>query len=530
MAESNNREFARLRKESERQQTTIAALNDTIAKLTAAIAELQEQLKQALDGNTELRTLLSELQVKLDKLLQQKKKRDRKDHGPTTERHNPKPATGGETAEELSPNPRTQPAKRNHKKHIHSQNIPNRPVPHKVAEKDLLCPTCQVETVFVKNEITYQLEKILHSLERLEHQQEVRACPKCKQHVVTAEKPCPPIPGGLPGPCLLASTIVEKCDDGLPQYRQSKIAKREDATLPRSTLCDWFQDGSLVLELLYERLKREVLASQVVQTDDCPVKIQNRKAQGAMRKGKMTVYRGDADHPAVVFDFSPDLSFKRNNDFLKDFSGFVQADAAAGFDALFKDGTKTEVGCSAHSRRKYFELCDQVIGIYGKIYDIERKIKDKPAPYRLAIRRKKSKPLTRQLHRTLTELRGTLHPTHALMEAIEYTLRHWVALNRFLGNPNLEIDNNPAERAIKDFVIARKNFLFVGSNAGGKAMAINLSFIASCKRNDINPVIYLADVFTRINTMKTSELDQLLPHRWAKNRKDHQNQTLSQPP
>jgi len=528
--ESSDQELIRLREETERQRTTIAESNFTIAKLTTAITELQEQLKQALEGNSELRALLSELQAKLDKLLAQKKKRDRKDHGPTTERHNPKPATAGATVEELSSKPRKQPAERNHKKHIHSQNIPTRPVPHKVAKNDLLCPTCQIETVFVKNEITYQLEKILHSLERLEHRQEVRACPKCKKHVVMAEKPCQPIPGGLPGPCLLASTIVEKCDDGLPQYRQSKIAKREDATLPRSTLCDWFQNGAFTLELLYERLKREVLTSQVVQTDDCPVKIQNRKAKGAMRKGKMTVYRGDAEHPAVVFDFSPDLSFQRNNDFLKDFSGFVQADAAAGFDALFKDGTKTEVGCSAHSRRKYFELCNDVIEIYGKLYDIERQIKGQTAAHILAIRRRRSKPLTKQLHRKLTELRGTLHPTHPLMEAIEYTLRHWVALHRFLGNPNLEIDNNPAERAIKDFVIARKNFLFVGSDAGGKAMAINLSFIASCKRNEINPVAYLADVFSRINTMKTSELDQLLPHRWHMNRKDHQIQTLSQPP
>lgn len=186
---------------------------------SVTITELQEQLKQALEGNTELRALLSELQTKLDKLLEQKKKRDRKDHGPTTERHNPKPAICSETAEELQ-KPRKQPAQRNHKKHILVQNIPTRPVPHKVAEKDMLCPSCQIETVFVKNQITYQLEKLLHSLERIEHQQEVRACPKCKKHVVMAEKPCPPIPGGLPGPCLLATTIVEKCEDGLPQYRR----------------------------------------------------------------------------------------------------------------------------------------------------------------------------------------------------------------------------------------------------------------------------------------------------------------------
>jgi hypothetical protein len=105
------------------------------------------------------------------------------------------------------------------------------------------------------------------------------------------------------------------------------------------------------------------------------------------------------------------------------------------------------------------------------------------------------------------------------MSACEYTLNHWIALTRFLKNPNLHIDNNIAEQAMKDFVLMRKNSLFVGSDAGGRASAIHLSFMASCKANNINPVEYLTDVLTRINSMKTSELEQLLPNRWAQSRK-----------
>jgi transposase len=520
MRESNDRELLRLRKENEAQRAGMAALQRQLEKSNEAITGLSQQLKEALEGNAELRALLVELQAKLDKLLQQKKKRDRKDFGSQTERHNPKPAMATDSAiEEPKVKPPKQPINRNHSKHIRFQNVPTDPVPHKVKDADMVCPDCQVETVFVRNEISYQLEKVLQSIKRLEHQQEVRACPKCKQHVVMAEKPCSPIPGALPGPCLLASTIVDKCDDGLPQYRQSKIFKREDAVIPRSTLCDWFQAGSFTLEPLYQRLKKHALDSQIIQTDDCPVKIQNRKARGTMRKGKMSVYRGDAEHPVDVFDFSPDQSFVRNKEFLKSFSGYVQADAAGGFDALFKDGTKTEVGCSAHSRRRYYQLCDDVVEIYAQLYNIEKQIKGKSPAHRLAIRRRQSKPLTKELRRKLMELKGSLHPTHAVMAGIDYTLKHWVALNRFLGNPHLEIDNNGAERAIKNFVLSRKNFLFIGSDAGGKAMAINLSFIVSCKRNNINPVAYLADVFSRINSMKTSELDQLLPDRWAKAQK-----------
>jgi len=438
--ESSSQELARLRKENEAQRASMAALQRQIEKSNEAVTGLSQQLKESLEGNAELRAILIELQAKLDKLLAERKKRNRKDHGPTTERHNPRPAAPVvETPLEKS----TDGVKNtNHKKHILDQNLDTEPVPHKVQPVDAVCPTCAVDTVFVGNEVTYQLEKIINSIKRLRHEQEVRACPKCKLYIVTAEKPCPPIPGGLPGPCLLATTITEKCADGLPQYRQSKIMKREDAIIPRSTLCDWFQAGSLTLAPLYDRLKSHVLASKVVQTDDCPVKIQNRKARGSLRKGKMTVYRGDADHPVDVFDFSPDLSFLRNNQFLKDYSGYVQADAAGGFDSLFKNGLRTEVGCNAHSRRKYYEQCEEIIEIYGRLYDIEREIKGKPPAYRLAVRRRRSKPLTKELRKRLTALKGSLHPTHALMDAVEYTLKHWIALNRFLGNPDLEIDKD----------------------------------------------------------------------------------------
>jgi transposase len=515
--ESGNQELVRLRKENEAMRASMAALQKQLEKSTDTVAGLSQQLKESLDGNAELRALLIDLQAKLDELIAQRKKRNRDQYGPKTERHNPRPAMPGAKAPEHDP---ATPKTSNHKKHILDQNLPTEPVPYKVDPADAICPTCVVETVFVGYEITYQLEKMMNSIKRLQHEQEIRACPKCKQYIVTAEKPCSPIPGGLAGPCLLATTITDKCADGLPQYRQSKIMRREDAIVPRSTLCDWFQAASLTLEPLFERLKKEVLSSKIVQTDDCPVKIQNRKARGTMRKGKMTVYRGDSDHPFDVFDFSPDLSFVRNHEFLRDYRGYVQADAAGGFDALFKDDARTEVGCNAHSRRKFYELCDDIIEIYRELYNIERQIRGKPPAHRLAVRRRKSKPLSKKLHKMLIKLRRSLHPTHALMSAVEYTLKHWIALNRFLGNPDLEIDNNGAERAIKDFVLSRKNFLFIGSDAAGKAMAINLSFVVSCKRNGLNPVAYLTDVFTRINSMKTSELDQLLPDRWAWNMKN----------
>lgn len=131
------------------------------------------------------------------------------------------------------------------------------------------------------------------------------------------------------------------------------------------------------------------------------------------------------------------------------------------------------------------------------------------------MRRKKSKPLIKDLRKAIMRAKASLHPTHELMKAIAYTLRHWLALTRFLKNPEIPIDNNESERAIKCWVLVRKNSLFAGSDEGAKAIAIHLSFIATAKRAGINPVDWYADVLARINGLKTSELQQLLPQNWS---------------
>lgn len=345
---------------------------------------------------------------------------------------------------------------------------------------------------------------------------------------MTAEKPCPPIPGSYAAPGLLAEVCVNKLADGLPNNRQTKRFKRAHATIPRSTQSDWMLACSLLVEPLYDLLKREALLSRVIQTDDSEIKVQDRRHKRKMRKGKMTVYRGDRHHRVVVFDFSPDLSFARNKAFLADFVGLVQADAAGGFDALFADGTKIEVGCNAHARRKYYEAlivdpknCGEILDMYHELYEIEKRIRRSSPSERLAVRQRESKPVTEKLYSKVLLLRAECNPSNPVMKAVRYTLAHWPALTRFLDDGGLQIDNNASEREIKDFVLDRKNFLFTGSNAGGKAIAILLSLIASAKRNKIDPRAYLTDLFTRINAMKISELTQLLPDRWAKTHKQN---------
>ncbi|MGH9438650.1 MAG: IS66 family transposase [Terriglobia bacterium] len=524
----------------ELQQENLAQRHQ-IEDLLRQIAVLQKQLQEALDGNADLKQQLKEFEGKLDELIFQIKNLTRQDHGPTTEHHNPRQGSTHDSIDEdnddaeeaadkdaaarLKDRATKEKRPRNHKKHINEQKMPVKEVQHMVKPDELICPHCQVETTFMTYLETSQIENLVNALVRLKHMQEVRSCPKCKGYVVTAEKPCPPIPGSYAGPCLLSSIIVDKFADALPNYRQTKRFRRQNAIIPRSTQCDWLIAASLTIQPLYELLKREVLSSKVVGTDDTWIKIQDRRLKRKMRKGKITSYVGDKRHPLNFFDFSPNLSFDKNKETFKDFKGFVQADAANGFDALFGEGSgRTEVGCSAHSRRKYWQcsqdeayemICGEILDIYRDLYKIEKDIRDKGSEQRLAARQQKSKPLTDQLHEKLVGLKDSLNPTNPLMKAIAYTLNHWEALIRFLDDPDFEIDNNACERVIKAWVLVRKNILFAGSDAGGKAAAIHLSFISSCNRLGIDPLEYLTDVYTRINSMKTSELDQLLPDRWA---------------
>jgi transposase len=511
----SNDELARLREQNAEQAAQIRELNRTIGNLT-------EQLSLTLKGNADLQEQLKDLRNKLDILLQQYKTQTRSKYGKKGEKHNPRPAPA-ESPDGLKPPKPPRPAPRNHKKHILDHDLPIEHVHHYIDDAQKICPTCLVETKKVRDQITFQLERVSHALKKLEHRQEVRSCPKCKQYVVTAEKPPAPIPGSYVGPRLLAHTIVSKLAYGLPLYRQAKWYDREKNPIPRSTQCDWMLAAARMLEQIYQLMKLDVKLSEIIKTDDTVIGIQDPGRDGTLRKGKMTPYVGDRNHPCIIFEFSPDQSFAKNRAFFENFRGIIQADAAGGWDALFKDGSRKCAGCHAHSRRKYYEYlannsddpdCYTILEFYRELYIIEDSIKDMSPAERLAVRRRRSKPVIKNLRQFLIGLQSKYPPSNKLMKAVAYTLRHWIPLTRFLKNGALDIDNNSCERIIKEFVLSRKNFLFVASDDGGEAAAILCSFIATCNRLGVDPAEYFTDVFSRINAMKPSDLATLVPTTW----------------
>lgn len=515
MPASEREELLRLRSE---QVLATAAIAEN-KRLHELVDRLSKQLDESFKANEDLRKLLADLQVKLDALVVQQKKRNRRDYGNKTERYNPSPAISQPreqtTAKRSGSNARTSKI----------ENLPADDINHSVADDQRLCNDCGVQKVRIGEDVTYQLDRVVNTMKRLRHIQEILACPKCKSRVVVAPKPEPPFPKCFASSGLLADGVVSRYADFTPLYRLERIYSRQGAPIPRSTLCDWILSASLTLEPLYHLMLKRVFQSKVIGTDDTEVKIQDRKVDKNIRKGKITPYIGDGNNPYNIFDFSPNKSFQRNRDMLATFKGFVQCDASGGFDAFFKDGSCAEVGCNAHARRKIFEClivapekAREIVQLYREIYAIEAQAKESGIPPDKLLKRRQleSKPLFGQLHAKLLEIQSTELPQSPLVKAGEYILRHWIALTRFLDDPDLAIDNNRTEQAIKDFVLFRKNALFVGSDAGGKAAAICMSLISSAKRNAVEPWSYLKDIFDRINSARTSELAQFLPDVWLK--------------
>ena len=342
--------------------------------------------------------------------------------------------------------------------------------------------------------------------------------------IVTAGKPMAPIEKGLPGPGLLAHVVVSKYGDHLPLHRQEAIFRRQGVTLSRKTMCDWMRRCADLVDPLYERMKANVLGSKVMQTDDTPVNVLDPSLPRT-RTGRIWTYVGDRDHPYTVYDYTPTRSRDGPDAFMKEFHGYLQADAYSGYDELYRDRDRniTEVACWAHARRRHFEaqssdlMRSTVILAYIRLlYDVEREARKLglTGEARKALRQAKSVPVLEDIKAYLEREQPAVLPKSPEGTAISYTLSNWDALVRFCNESDLEIDNTGAERSLRGIAVGRRNWTFLGSDNGGRTAAILTSITATCKRLCIDPFEYLRDVFQRISTHPQSDIDDLLPDNW----------------
>jgi len=348
------------------------------------------------------------------------------------------------------------------------------------------------------------------------------ACRGC-QSISAAALPAQVIDKGLPAPGLLAQVVVAKHDDHLPLYRQAEIYARSGVHLARSSMAQWVGTCGVRLAPVASALREFILGHRVIHADETPVALL-APGKGKTHRAYVWVYRTTdfVAQRAVWFDFCRSRGGEHPRRVLQNWRGTLVSDDYAGYNTIHARADIVEAGCMAHARRKLFEahelngsaIAGHAVKLIAKLYEIEAEVKALGAEDRWRIRRQRAKPVVEQLHEWLLGQRTKLARADVTAKAIDYSLKRWGALTRYLDDGEVPICNNAVENSIRPLALGRRNWLFVGSQGAGERAANIMSLIESAKLNGHDPWAYLKDVFERLPTLKNSDLATLLPHNW----------------
>jgi transposase len=421
-------------------------------------------------------------------------------------------------------------------------HLPRRRIVHPAPTS---CPCCG-GTKFSKigEHVTETLDVVPRQMFVTEHVREKFSCRSCEK---ISQPPAPfhAIARGYAGPSLLAMILVDKYANHQPLNRQSEQFAREGVELSVSTMADHVGACAATLMPLYELIKAYVFAAERIHGDDTNVPV---LAKLKTRLGRLWTYVRDdrpfagTGPPAAVYFYSPDRAGEHPQRHLANYSGILQADAFAGFKALYepqrKPGPITEAACWAHARRKLFELADVAskardkklavispiafagVQKFDAVFEAERSINGLSPAERVAARRKNVAPLVNELIEWMKQERAKLSPHNDVTKAMNYMLKRTESFTRFLEDGRICISNNAAERSLRGIALGRKAWLFAGSDRGGERAAVMFTLMQTCKLNDVDPQAWLADVLARIADHKITDLAALLPWNWRVTRID----------
>jgi transposase len=392
------------------------------------------------------------------------------------------------------------------------------------------CPCCGGALHKLGEDVTEMLELIPRQWKVIQHVREKFSCRNCET-ITQPPAPSHPIARGRAGPGLLAHVLFCKYGLHLPLNRQSDTYAREGIDLDVSTLADWVGAAAATLMPLISVIRPHVFAAKRIHADDTTVPV---LAKGKTRTGRVWTYVrddrpfGGTDPPAAVFFYSPDRGAKHPDEHLTGYAGLMQADAYAGFNRLYQAGRRpgpiTEAACWAHARRQFFDIARlqkapiaiETVERIDALFAIEREINGMSPQERVRVRNERSRPLVNELEAWLRQQRARVSKSGETGKAINYSLKRWTALTRFLDDGRLCMSNNAAERELRAVAIGRKNWLFAGSDEGGRRAAGIYTLIQTCKLNDVDPHAWLTDVLARLPDHPAKRIHELLPWNWKR--------------
>ncbi len=409
-----------------------------------------------------------------------------------------------------------------------------REIRHELQGADRLCPVCGEIMHEMSQSIRQELEVIPASLGLVKHICVIYGCRPCEHNeittpIVTAPRPKSAFPNSLASPSAVAFIMSQKYVECSPLYRLERYFKRLGFDLPRQNQANWVIAGAVWLEFIYKRMHALLLERDIAHADETEVQVLRESGRAAQTNSYMWLYRSGRDGPPIcLYEYQRTRAGEHPRRFLAEFKGYLHVDGYVGYIGLT---WLILIGCWAHARRKYTDVIKLLppelqkngtspahIGLRfcNKLFAIERDLKDATAEERFAGRQARSRKVLDDYRAWLDVMAGQILRVGKLPEAITYSINQWSHLVAFLLDGRLEIDNNRAERAIKPFVMGRKNWLFATSPKGAKSSAIVYSIVETAKENGLNPQVYLKYLFEQLPNIDVTDiaaLDLLLP--WA---------------
>lgn len=420
-------------------------------------------------------------------------------------------------------------------------SIPREVIIHDIPEEEKIC-ACGHTLDKIEDVISERLQVIPEQLYVEQHVRPKYACRHCEgsgdeDKPVFRVAPAPPsiLPGSIVTSGLLAFILINKFCDHLPFYRQEKRFDRVGAHISRQDMSNWTMKAYEVLKIMEELFRKKIKEGPVIQMDETPVQVMKEPNRADTSQSYMWLARGGPpDTPLTIYEYQETRKSQHAKDFLEGFKGYLQTDGYAGYDSAVKANPDiVHVGCLAHARRKFVEAAKTgkkggsahiAVKIIRDIYRAESALREQDLSDSefLEEREKQVTPLLENFKLWLDDKIMKVRPTSNTGKAIKYTLGQWDKLAKYMESPHLTPDNNASERAIKPFVMGRKNWLFSGSPRGAKASCFFYSLIQTAIENDMNPYGYLKWVFDQA-AMMTGDIDgeKLLP--WNVNRNEIMN-------
>ncbi|MCL7931751.1 IS66 family transposase [Halomonas llamarensis] len=404
--------------------------------------------------------------------------------------------------------------------------LPRVEVVHELDDAERCCAEDGTELKVIGEVVSEELHVVPARVEVIRHVRRKYACPTCEENIQTAPAPAKLLPKSNASATLLAYVATAKYQDALPLYRQSQIFARHGAEIPRNTLARWMIQAGGRLSPLIETLRQHLLTSPLIHMDETTLQVNQEEERKASANSYMWVQRGGPPgQQTVLFDYDPSRAGRVPMRLLDNYAGCLVTDGYEGYAEVVRRNGIMHAGCWAHARRKFIEAqkvqpkgktgkADWVINQMGKLYAVEKQAKALDPDARHALREQKSQPLIAQLRTWLDKSLAQVLPKSTLGKALHYLDHQWPRLTRFLDNGLIPLDNNPAENAIRPFVVGRKNWLFSHTPSGAHASAAIYSLIETAKANGLSPYEYLRYVFETLPTLNDDELTTLLPWHW----------------